>query len=545
MKKIAGLLIVLAASFLMIRSLFISGYFPMHDDTQVARVVVMGRALRAGSRSRVSRARRRYGYPIFNFYGPLPYYVGGVLYALGLSGLTATKIMMGTGLVLAGVTMYLAIADISGISAGIFAAVFYMFAPYHGVQAYVRGAVGEYYALIFLPLILWGFWRIRSKKSTVSGILLGAAGTFGLIVSHTILGYVGMFLAGFAAIALSVHTAQWKKIWTVVLLGLGLSAFFWLPAIWEMKYTSVAGQINSGSNFRDHFVCLSQLWNSPWGFGGSAKGCLDGMAFKVGKEYLLIGLAVLLAALAGFIRGKRERLLIAAGTVIFLVSVFFMLSISASVWNILPFFAYVQYPWRFLAFAIFGISLVVSQIVSLFRSTLLRFAVTSLCVGLLLFVEAKRFVPQYTYSRPEADFESAEDIRFRVSKISDEYLPPSVPRPSTARDIVHDTIPESALYTSEIRQLSDTYVKIAFQAQEPTMAKTNIAYFPGWQYIVNVTDTVPQIENGLPVITIPSGDSVVQMWFRNTPVRSIADIISLVSLGTCFYVYDKRKKTIS
>lgn len=519
----------------------------MHDDTQVARVVVMGRALRAGQFPVrwVSDLGYGYGYPIYNFYGPLPYYVGGVLYALGFSGLTATKIMMGAGLVLSGITMFAALSDIAGVSAGVVAAVFYMFAPYHAVQAYVRGAVGEYYALIFLPLILWGFWCIRSKKSMVGGILLGAAGTAGLIVSHTILGYVGMFLAGFAAIVLGVHNAQWKKIWIVVLLGLGLSAFFWLPAIWEMKYTSVVGQITGGSNFRDHFVCLSQLWNSPWGFGGSAKGCLDGISFKVGKEYLLIGLTVLLGVLTGFIRGKRATLLIAAGTVIFLVSVFFMLSISASVWNILPFFAYVQYPWRFLAFALFGISLVASQIVSLFRSTLLRFAVTSLCVGLVLFVEAKRFVPQYTYSRPAADFESAEDIRFRVSKISDEYLPPSVPRPTTARDIVHDTIPASVLYTSEIQQISDTYVKIAFQAQEPAPAKINIAYFPGWQYIVNVTATAPQVMNGLPVITIPSGDSVVQMRFRNTPVRSIANIISLVSLGMCFYIYDKRKKTIS
>ncbi len=547
MKKFLGWIIVLACSFLIIRAMCISGYFPMHDDTQVARVVVMGRALRAGQFPVrwVSDLGYGYGYPIFNFYGPLPYYVGGVLYALGLSGLTATKIMMGAGLVLSGITMFAALSDIAGVSAGVIAAVFYMFAPYHAVQAYVRGAVGEYYALIFLPLILWGFWRIRSKTSITSGILLGAAGIFGLIVSHTILGYVGMFLTGLAAVVLSMDKIHLKKIWTVVLLGLGLSAFFWLPALWEMKYTNVAGQINSGSNFRDHFVCLRELWNSPWGFGGSAKGCLDGLSFKVGKEYLLFGLAVLLAALAGLMRGKRARLLIAVGTVIFLISVFFMLNISEPVWNVLPFFAYVQYPWRFLAFAIFGISLVVSQIVSLFRSALLRFAVTSLCVGLVLFVEAKRFVPQYTYTRPAADFESTEDIRFRVSKISDEYLPPSVPRPATARDIVHDTIPASILYTSEIMQISDTYVKIAFRAQEPAPVKINIAYFPGWHYIVNVTDTAPQIENGLPVITIPSGANVVQMWFRNTPVRSLANIISLVSLGTCFYVYDKRKKTIS
>jgi hypothetical protein len=331
----------------------------------------------------------------------------------------------------------------------------------------------------------------------------------------------------------------------VVLLGLGLSAFFWLPALAEMKYTSVAGQINSGSDFRDHFVCLPQLWNSQWGFGGSAKGCLDGLSFKVGKEHLLIALAVVISLLVGLLRGKKEKMLVAAGVAIFAISVFFMLNISEPIWNVLPFFAYVQYPWRFLAFAIFGISLVVSQAASIFRPALLRWAMVILLVGVVLFVEAKRFTPQYTYSRPAADFESAQDIRFRVSKISDEYLPPAVPRPTRLQDVVRDTIPSSQLYTSKIQQMSDTYVKVAFQTDQATEVRINTAYFPGWQYIVNVTDTKPRVENGLPVITIPSDASVVQMYFRDTPVRTIANIISIMSLGTCFYLYDKRKKTIS
>ncbi|MCX6793694.1 MAG: hypothetical protein NTY06_01165 [Candidatus Gottesmanbacteria bacterium] len=521
----------------MIRSLFISGYFPMHDDTQVARVVVMGRALRAGQFPVrwVSDLGYGYGYPIFNFYGPLPYYVGGALYALGFTGLTATKIMMGAGLVLAGVTMYAAIADIAGVSAGILAAVFYMFAPYHAVQAYVRGAVGEYYTLIFLPLILWGFWR---KK-----ILLGAVGTAGLIVSHTILGYVGMFLEGIAVLVFSF--GRMKKLWIAVLLGLGLSAFFWLPAIAEMKYTNVASQIGQGSDFRDHFVCIGQLWNSPWGFGGSAKGCLDGLSFKVGKVHLLVGFTVIISVLVGLIRQRRAKILIAVGMAIFVTSVFFMLNISEPLWDILPLSAFVQYPWRFLAFAIFGISLVVSQIVYALRPAIVRWGIVVLVAGLVLFVEAKRFTPQYTYSRAFSDFETQEDISFRVSKISDEYLPAAVRRPKTPQEVARDTIPKSDLYTVETQQMTDTYGKFGFHARESASVQINTAYFPGWHYIVNVTDTTPRVQNGLPVITIPSGESVLQMQFRDTPVRGIANIISFLSLGACIYVYDKRKKTIS
>ena len=208
MKRLLGLVVVLLISYVIVRPLLSAGYFPMHDDTQVARVVVMGRALREGQFPVrwVSDLGYGYGYPIFNFYGPLPYYVGGAIHAAGVSGLVATKIMMALGLVLAGVTMYLALSHMVGVSAGMVGAALYMFAPYHAVQAYVRGAVGEYWALVFLPLILWGFWR--------KNILVGALGIAGLVVSHTILGYAGMVFVLFAFLA----TKMQKQVLMLILL---------------------------------------------------------------------------------------------------------------------------------------------------------------------------------------------------------------------------------------------------------------------------------------------------------------------------------------
>src|SRR5258706_6555550 len=207
MKKLFGFVIVLVLSCFIIRPLLTSGYFPMHDDTQVARVVVMGRALRQGQFPVrwVSDLGYGYGYPIFNFYGPLPYYIGGFFYALGLSGLVATKVMMALGLVGAGITMFFVLAEILGVSGGVLGSVLYMFAPYHAVQAYVRGSVGEYYTLIFIPLIFWGFWKICTEKHTTLGILLGSIGIGGLIISHTILGYAGVLVIAVVVLILATR----------------------------------------------------------------------------------------------------------------------------------------------------------------------------------------------------------------------------------------------------------------------------------------------------------------------------------------------------
>ena len=534
MKKTLGLIIVLLVSYWAVRSIFIPGYFPMHDDTQVARVVEMGKALREGQFPVrwVSDLGYGLGYPLFNFYGPLPYYIGGFLYAIGISGLAATKFMMGLGVIFAGVTMYLVVTDLLGVSAGIVAAAFYTYAPYHAVDIFVRGAVGEYWTLLFLPIIFWGFWRRR--------ILVGSMGVAGLILSHTVLGYAGMLLIGLAALVSRMR----KDVMLMIVLGLGLSAFFWLPAIAEMKFTDVSKVIGGAADFKNHFVCLGQLWNSQWGFGGSAPGCLDGLSFKIGKEHLI---ASLIAALGIFLfaRDKQARKLVIVGIGILALSVFLMLPVSEPVWSVIPLFSYVQYPWRFLTFAIFSVSLITSCVVSVVRAPLFRWAAVLVLVLVVLMVEVKRFVPQYTYPVAKGSLETVQDLRFRVSKISDEYLPPEVVKPATVNDVMRDIIPPSDLYSVKVIENLDTYKKFEFHSGTTNIVRINVANFPGWKYMVNDSMVVPELDHGLPLITVPGGLTTVQMWFRDTPVRTVGNVVSFAALFLWLYLYDKRKKTIS
>ncbi len=148
LKKHYGLFIVLILSFWAIHPLFISGFFPMHDDTQVARVFEMGKMLERGMFPVrwVPDLGYGYGYPIFNFYAPLAYYIGGFFMFLGFDALLATKIMMALGVILAGIFMYLLTREFFGELGGIVAGLFYIYAPYHAVDIYVRGDVAEFWA---------------------------------------------------------------------------------------------------------------------------------------------------------------------------------------------------------------------------------------------------------------------------------------------------------------------------------------------------------------------------------------------------------------
>src|SRR5947207_15947771 len=105
--KFLPLLFVLILSYWAIKPLFISGFFPIHDDTQVARVFEMNKSLADGMFPVrwVSDLGYGYGYLIFNYYAPLAYYVGGFL-AFFFDCLITLKILMVLGIMLAGVFSY-------------------------------------------------------------------------------------------------------------------------------------------------------------------------------------------------------------------------------------------------------------------------------------------------------------------------------------------------------------------------------------------------------------------------------------------------------
>ncbi len=549
MKRIILALIVTGIGLFSILPFFRQGFFPMHDDTQVARVVTMGNALREGQFPVrwVSDLGYGYGYPIFNFYGPLPYYVGGFLYALGVAPLAATKIMMALGFVGPATILFLLLYQAVGWQGAAVSGLFFLFSPYHAVQGYVRGAVGEYWAINFWPLILFAVWHALQKSNRPLIPVVGAVGIAGAVLSHTLLGFVTVL---FVAAGLMGY---W--IWGVVrripltgpmiitkmlLLGLGLSAFFWLPAFAEMGYTSVAGQVSSTANYTDHFVCFPQLWSSLWGFGGSIPGCIDGMSFMLGKIHIL-------AALLGFIvMFGKKRLRTVGGTAIVITAlgVFFSTGFSAAIWAAIPFFPYLQYPWRFLSVATLGLSLLSGVLAAGVNGERKKALLVAGLVGGLLFFNLKWFAPQRVYEVSDEPQALREDIRFRVSGISDEYLPPGIPRPESAAQVVSATIPESR--GVRVTALTETATDARFVVESSGSAEitVNKADFPGWKYFVNENEVRPAIRSGLPHLSIEAGQSVIALHFRDTPVRTAGNLISLTALiALMFMLYGKQRKT--
>lgn len=559
LKNSFSIFMVLALSYWAVRPFFAPGFFSMHDNTQVARVYEMSQALLDGMFPVrwVSDLGYGYGYPIFNFYAPLPYYFGGFFLSFGMDALVSTKAMMILGVLLSSIFMYLLAKEFWGKVGGVVSALFYGYAPYHAVDTYVRGAVGEIFAYAFLPFLFYSLWKIYQKPRS-RYVIFGAFGFAGVILSHNL---ITMMLAPYLLIVLLLcGYALYKEKKTrsiryplcALLLGMGLSAFYWIPAILEIGYTNVQSQVGGGADFRDHFVCWQQLWNSPWGFGGSAPGCIaDGLSLKIGKMHIITAAIGALFTLIIPLRGKSYlndiyHLSTKVWVIFFsllgiFLSIFFMTELSLPAWEFFTPMSFIQYPWRFLVYASLFASFLAGSFVAPFASFCEKklptkhweIILAALSITAVLFVNIKFFAPQYTVLKNVSDYVSSPVLKWDVSKISDEYMPKGFNKPLTKGDVLFETFVvlegDARLIKKEERTQRASVSVIALRESDVLIKK---APFPFWQVSLDgVSHPIKNTNRGIEV-TVPYGTHTLDVFIRETSLEKVANAISLISLLT-------------
>jgi hypothetical protein len=413
------------------------------------------------------------------------------------------------------------------------------------VNLYVRGAVAELFAYAFLPLAFYGLVRLFRKGDGTSAVIAGLS-LAAVILSHNLTALMLVPFYGALTLYYIFKSKPHKKKLLFVLagfLGLSLSAFYWLPALLETKYTSVATLTTGGSQYKDHFVCLGQLWSSQWGFGGSAPGCLDGLSFQIGKLHILLGLLGIVAVFLG--RAKIVLIFSLLGAVF---SVFMLLPDSKPLWDSLPPLSYLQFPWRYLQFVSFflsltggvGLYLVMEHFIPGKKQDLIRLGGTLLIVLAVVALYAKNFRPQH-FITPYPDQTQERLLTWAVSRISDEYMPMSFVRPS------QESVPPKPIETGGLARIdvNKTQTLQATISQSTSQSVTiNKAYFPAWEIQLNGHEFTPQVKNGVYRITVPAGTTKLSVKYVSTPIQKIANLISSLSLLISFIaIITWRKKS--
>lgn len=506
-----------------------------------------------------------YGSPIFQFYAPLAYYVTELPILAGCDFPTALKVTQLLALFASGLAMYrLTSSHFSGWAACV-GGVFYMLAPYRLVDMFIRHALAEHCAFIWLPLIAWGTERFltqRSRAGLVTGVLASAA----LIFTHNIMALIGFpvcitmgwVLAGPARGRHSLLLGG-----MVGVLGVGLATFFWWPAMSGRPLTQAEASLTGGYyDFHHHFVTAWQFLDPHWNFGVSGGKPGDSMPVQIGWPHLLTGLVVL-AMLLMRRQGEGEdgRRRVAWGIVGLLVmgiGTFMCSGASHVVWEILPLVKYVQFPWRFLGLVVFGAALCATVLADRLAAGGERRALLA-SLG-LIFILLTAYYPYYSQARffvadkrtaklanlPPEEVDTLEVAGFLVplgrsttpadlramherATSSDDFLPRDVkekPADPPARMI--DS--EGEVHTST--QAQQNRYRSLLHLAVPGHALLRQFWFPGWEATVDGV-SVPTTAAGpsaLVSCNVPAGDHVVEFFYRSLPQRRVGILISLSSL---------------
>ena len=556
------ILIVLVVGILASRTLlFQKGYFNMHDDLQMMRQLEMEKCFKDGQIPCrwVPDMGYKYGFPLFNFYPPLPYLVGQVIRTFGFAFTDTAKILFALSLIFSGLSMYVLVKEIfKSVGkpfdswAGIISASFYIWAPYHSVDVYVRGAMNESWALIFFPLIFYFGYKLIIEKQNLNKWMIGLSlSYFGLFTSHNLMIMIFTPIFLLWSLIWLKQSKSWSRIFQLGLSGLfslGLSAFFTLPAVFENNLTWLKSQLIGYYDYTAHFVSLSQLLISKfWGYGPSVWLEYDGMPFPAGHVHWILSLIIMALWLFSFWINRKKKKKLFSGVYLlipflFLIGWFaaFMTHVrSTPIYQALPFLALVQFPWRFLTLVTFAFSLLAGSVV---LKTKNKIVYIFLILSVIIF-NWNFFLPQGGKMGNLTDDEkfSGEAWQLQLTAGIYDYLPVTAKMAPRAPQKVLAEFMEGTGSINDESQGTD-WAKFNINVEtENSKVRINIFEFPNWIIKIDgheVGEFVPEEEVwGRMWIEVPKGEHKIEAKFTNTPIRTVSNYVSLISwLGLIVYL---------
>ena len=503
-----------------------------------------------------------YGYPIFNYYAPLTYYVANAFDLLpGITIIGGVKLVFILGLIGAAGGVYLFVRDWIGPRPGLLAAALYVFSPYVVlVDPHMRGVLAESFSLGLFPLALWAYQRLLTDAKR-RWLVVATISQAALIMSHNLLGLVftamllayliwvlvGRLLQGRRTQAPLVSLRSFILPALALALGVGLSAVFWLPVALERGDVQLTLTGPGHFDFHNHFLTLGAL------LAPSPILDLGATAPRFGFSLGLPQWPLALMALPTLIWGRPDRrrrvgffVLCAAGLVLL------MLPLSTPVWEAVPGLVFLQFPWRLLGPAGAALSIAAAGGYALIARRG-RWGVIALGLGMgltLTLALPAMFPPLWP-----ADFgptDRAAIIEFELTGVAvgttstGDYLPTTVetqlhPEPAylatyTAPDgvdkINRATLPAGTLV--ETLSHGPTHDRFRVESSKPFILRLFTLYFPGWRATVDGVE-VP-IELGRPegfiTVQVPAGTHTVEVHLDAwaTPARTAGTLTSLLSL---------------
>lgn len=503
----------------------------MQDDLQAFRLSEMQACLDEGQFPCrwTPQSGYGYGYPLFQYYAPGPFYVGSFFRLLGFQYIDIVKILFTVSTFVGGISMFLLLSKLANKSIAILSSVIYIYLPYHAQQLYVRGSLNEYFAGMLYPLVAYLGLNYFTKNTKRSLAFFSLALAF-LFITHNLMSY---FLIPILFIY-SIYYKKFTKFLISLFLSLLLSSFFVIPLYAERQYVHLESLLGGYFGYEQHFVSIKQLlFDNRWGYGSSQLGTQENLSLSVGIVLLLATLVSILFSLV-----KPKNLLLTGLIGLYGVIVLFLIHEKSSIiWKIITPLEWLQFPWRLLLVVGFAFSILLFNLLNIFSLRIRKILIVSF-VTLSLILHGNFFNPiNWDYSLTDAKKFSVPNLYLEQTRSIFDYLPifaklpPNKPAPSTP-EILDGT--GNIVYWN--KSASKQYGQIILSSGGTV--RLPIYDFPGMKVKVN-NSVVPHINNdcrnqdycfGLISIKLDSGSHDISVELTRTLPRIIGDILSITAL---------------
>ncbi|HEX7587964.1 MAG TPA: 6-pyruvoyl-tetrahydropterin synthase-related protein [Anaerolineae bacterium] len=516
-----------------------------------------------------------YGLPVLNYYPPLSYYLSEWFNLAGAGYIGSIKLLIVFGFVTAAFSMFLFARDLLGDASAFVAAVAYVYLPYLLSDAYVRGNFPEFLAMSILPLGLWAFRRLFDRRPAYADEAM-ANQSAGPDRTHKLRSLTAVLFAGFvfafiilahhltamlfaallAAYILFLFSGQrdWRQLVAsaaAIVLGLGLSAFYWLPSIAELNLVFV-GPASVARFLVNRLVEVAEFLTPSLAYDylPQAEVLKHAFGFPQTLLALLVGIVVLMISFRARSISTNSRITFHAlfFVLIVIASIFMTLSFSAPLWYAIPTLRFMQFPWRFEILTGIGIAFLLGVGAKWLAARAARLngaKVTYALASVALVALGVTNLPVRDFPLTDAavNLYRAADSDYVIAQMGWGWTREFVPAAVQDVDAIYSpvakpSVPAPAVQVPpSIRVQQTGPLSAVLQVSTPGRLDLSLHtfYFPEWQaYVDNApARTFPRGSLGLVSVTVPPGDHAVSFRFEDTPIRVVSNAISLLTLLVC------------
>lgn len=531
------------------------GFFFMQDDLQAMRVYQMFACFKDFQIPCrwVPDMGYQYGYPQFLYYPPSVYYLAALIHLFGIQIIDSVKILFILGYIFSTLSMFIFLkAFFDGESKvknfvnttlpAFFGAMLYTYVPYKALEVYVRGALNEFWSLVFFPLIFWAIYQLIYKQK-LKYIIFLAFSIAALMLTHNLMTLIFAPLSIIWCLSLVFLKKTWRAIPKILLgglLGIGLAAFFTLPVIFEGRYAHLETLVGGYFDYRQHFVSLYRLFvSNNFGYGSSGFGQDNNLTLSTGQIHWVVALIGLILSFLFLKKHRDIAILIIIFSLAELGVLFLIHQKSSFIWEKLPILMYLQFPWRFLTDSIFLLSIIGSAtifFISQINKNFAKIFAILILIGIFI-LHSHFFNPKEWFGISDKDKFSGPFWEKELTISIFDYLPIYAKLPPNK---IAPAIPE--VLEGEVKFISykkgSNYQSGEVEVKKNSVIRLPLFDFPGMEARVdgkkvthwNNDCSKQEFCLGLITFSIAKGNHIISAKLKDTPVRSISNIITLISL---------------